>query len=504
MDKKEKKKDDPTFKGLLEAREFFVKNFKNKEELYAEKLDKPPKDKEEAKRISLILMCRDLFEEGILIFKESETEVVYVKDFTPVPFAKRLMKDDKYLLDENNTLWRFNKKEGIWIDDAELYIKSRLRKQLMVDEQQKKYYVSEIIEYLKGICWNNVNVTDPPKNIIPFQNVLYDIDKDDFLDFDPKYFITSKIPVEINSMYKDCDLIDIFLEELVGKDKRKVLYELMAYCLYRSYPYQKFFILYGDGNNGKSAFLRLLIKLLGIDNISSEKPQALIANRFSAANLHNKLANISPDIPYTELGDSSVMRELTGEDSLTCERKYKDSFKFFNFAKIILSANELPQVKDRTYAFDRRIYIVIFKNKIKNPDPEIVDKITKPSQINGLGWQLIKILKEMKKRGFRFSDDPPVEEMSELYEDLSNSLVKFLKEYTEIESSNKLADWELKQKFGDWCASKGLRIWRVGEVNDYMKQKFGQGRMNQELYDKEMGKFNTKFVKAWEGLGWKD
>ena len=430
--------------------------------------------------------------------------IVLMSKFSPVPYAERIMAEDKYFYDNYKRLWRYNRQEGIWVDDAELYIKSKLRKQLLGEEQQKKQYVDEIIEYIKGICWNSCKILDPPKTLIPFQNVIYDLEKEDFMEFTDEYFITSKIPIEIDPRFADCEIIDIFLEEIVGKDKKVILYELMAYCLYKSYPYQKFFILYGDGSNGKSAFLKLLIKFLGVSNISSEKPQSLINDRFSAANLYEKLANISPDIPYTELTDSSLIRELTGEDSLTCQKKFKDSFKFFNYAKIIFSANELPQVKDKNYAFNRRIYIILFDKKITNPDPEIIEKIATKSQLSGLAWQLIKILKEMKTRGYKFSLDPDVDEMSKLYEELSSSLVKFLKEHTVKDTTARLIDWEFKQKFEDWCTKKGIRVWRVGEINDFMRNRYRDTRVNQDFYDKEQGKFTPRCVHAWEGLKWKD
>jgi len=434
---------------------------------------------------------------------EKRDRVVLMSKFTPLPYAEKLMEETPFLFDNLQRLWRYNPKEGMWIDDAGLFIRSVLRKRLLGEDQQKRQYVEEIIDYIKGLCWREKDVEDMPKNLIAFQNIIYDLNKEEFVEFHQKYFLTSKIPIEIDSSKADFDMIDFFLEELVGREKKQVLYELMAYCLYRSYPYQKFFILYGDGNNGKSAFLKLLVNLLGFPNISSEKPQNLVSNRFAAANLHNKLANISPDVPYTELKDTSIIRELTGEDALTCEQKYKNSFKFFNYAKIIFSANELPQVKDKTYAFDRRIYIIMFDKKIKKPDPEIIDKITTKSQLSGLGLHLIKILVDMKKRGYAFTHNPPVDEMSQLYQELSNSLIKFLKERTIKETGGKIPDFELKQKFSDWCEDRGMRQWRVGEINGAMKDKYVDGRMNYDFFIKESQRFESKFVKCWEGLSWK-
>ena len=115
----------------------------------------------------------------------------------------------------------------------------------------------------------------------------------------------------------------------------------------------------------------------------------------------------------------------------------------------------------------------------------------------------MKILKDLKKRGFRFSNDPDEKEMATLYEELSSSLSKFIKEQCTKENDCRLADFELKERFTDWCVQKGLRQWRVGEVNKYMQEKYNSVRMNYDFYNKSSGTFDTKWIRAWEGLSWK-
>lgn len=438
------------------------------------------------------------------VLGKDKDKIIIMQKFSPVPYAEKLMRETRFLYDRAKMLWRYNAEEGIWTSDAELYIKSRLRKELLSEEQQRKSHCEEVVDYIKGLVWTERDLRNQPKNLIAFKNVLYDIEKDDFIDFSPEYFLINKIPVELDSAERDFDMIDYFLEDIAG-DKKKILYELMAYCMYRGYPYQKFFILYGGGNNGKSVFLKLLSRFLGLENISSKKPQSLITDRFSSSSLFGKLANISPDIPYTELADTSLIRELTGDDPIDAQEKYKDSFKFYNYAKIIFSANELPVVRDRNYAFDRRLYIILFNKTVpkSEQDLEMIDKICTEKELSGLGWHLLKVLKELKLRNFRFSYDPEEKEMGRLYEELSSSIVKFIKEECEERTNARLPDYELKERFKGWCATKGLRSWTVNEINRYMSEKYNQVRKEVEMYDKELGRFVSRSVRAWEGLDWK-
>jgi len=374
----------------------------------------------------------------------------------------------------------------------------------MGEEQQKKQYVDEVVNYIKDSCWTEKYILDPPKNIIAFKNCLYDIDKEEIIDFSEKYFITIKIPIEITSEYTDSEKIDQFFEDIVGKERKEILYELMAYCLLRDYPFQKFFILYGSGENGKTAFLNLVRKFFGTENVASETPQHLVSRNFSKANLWNKLVNISSDIPYIAIENTNVLKELVGGDWTNCERKFKTAFPFKNYAKLIFSANELPQINDKTYAFYRRVYILLFEKKIEKPDPFIIEKITTDKELSGLGWILIKKLIELKKRDFVFSHNPTVKKMEEMYEDLSNPLNKFLRTTTEIDEHEKIVKYEFRDRFSNWLRENGFRIWKDRDISIKMRELFQESRVAiHKVYDKELKQFVTKHYRAWEGLKWK-
>jgi putative DNA primase/helicase len=189
---------------------------------------------------------------------------------------------------------------------------------------------------------------------------------------------------------------------------------------------------------------------------------------------------------------------------MTCQRKYRDPFEFKSYAKIILSANELPEVADKNKAFERRIYIIDFNNPVKKPIPGLADKIGTERQINGLAWRLIKVLQELKSRDWVFTINPTIESMASKYEDYSNFLARFIKEECVVDRDSHLVRWELNERFFEWLNKRRLRMWKNTEVNRYMKEKYMSSRCFQDLYDKVTGKFEQKFVHAWKGLKWKE
>lgn len=390
--------------------------------------------------------------------------------FSPKPFSDDLMKDYKFRYDNYHRFWVYDNSEGIWKEDAEDFIKNILRKNSFGDEQQKEHYTTEIVKYLQQWNWTREMPDDMDKNILAFKNCLANIETGELFPFSPDYFITTKLDVEINPEFTECPKLDKFFEELVGVENKSILYDIIAYCFTRHYFYQKMFILWGRGQNGKTTFLDLLIRILGKQNISSETPQDLATNEFSKGELFGKFANISSELPYSSIQDTNVIKALCGGDFLKCNRKYKQPFQFRNFAKLLFSGNELPAVADKTLAWARRLYIIKFDKVIKNPVKNYLDTICTQEELKGLAWKCFHRLRQMKEKGWEFEKEVNPTKMMTLYEDLSDPLKKFLREECIEDGDGFIFKFRLRDEFESWCKQNGFRVWSEKELSNALKQ----------------------------------
>ena len=172
-----------------------------------------------------------------------------------------------------------------------------------------------------------------------------------------------------------------------AKPRVALLLEIIGYTLYpHEYPFHKAVLLVGEGSNGKSTYCCLVRTILGDHNVSSVSLRDLDprTNRFAVANLVNKLANISSEpLDSSRSFDPSLFKQLTGEDLVLVERKYKDPFETVIYAKMIFSANVLPRVQEDTYAFWRRWLVVMFPNRFK-PDPTFFERTFTEDEIEGI------------------------------------------------------------------------------------------------------------------------
>jgi putative DNA primase/helicase len=82
---------------------------------------------------------------------------------------------------------------------------------------------------------------------------------------------------------------------------------------------------------------------LGHQNVSGESLHRLLENRFASAELYGKLANVDADLSKEALKNTGILKKLAGGDYIAAEKKFLPAFKFVNYAKLLFSANEIPQ-----------------------------------------------------------------------------------------------------------------------------------------------------------------
>jgi len=238
-------------------------------------------------------------------------------------------------------------------------------------------------------------------------------------------------------------------------DKWVLLFEIIGYTLYPRYDLHKAIMLVGDGSNGKSTFLRLVKTILGPRNVSSIALQDLVdpEKRFTIAELYHKLANIYADLPSTALRETGKFKILTGEDAITVDRKFKDPITFVNYAKLIFSANELPEVHDTTHAFWRRWIVVEFPNRFEK-DPTFFDRTFTEDEIEGIILvSLLAFRNAWLRRKFSFEESE--QDYRELWLRKTNSIYAFISDL-------------LSGKLEETLGVKGYRDPNSKEDRDYV------------------------------------
>lgn len=346
--------------------------------------------------------------------------------------------------------------QGVFRSGAEALIRAEVELALFEEEDSaKKNLVEEVVAAVQRRTYVARKDFNPAGKLCLLNGVL-DIASLSVSPHAPNDRFTIQLQVSYDPA-ADCPRFKKFLEEILpNPTSRRTIKRLFGYCLEPGNRYQIAFMLVGEGDNGKSTLLGVLRDMLGHENVSTETFQRLSDNTFASSRLWAKLANICPDIPAKAVRETGTFKALTGGDALVGERKYRDAFDFVNPSKLIFSANELPEVNDKTFAFWRRWLLIAFTESFTGrADRELREKLRK--ELAGiLNWSL-EGMRDLREVG-GFEADGAAERLKEDWKRRADSLYWFVAECIEIDANSEIPKEEFYRVYAAFCMENKARI----------------------------------------------
>ncbi len=308
------------------------------------------------------------------------------------PVARRILEAESFAVDASGKLLRYA--GGAYRPNAEGWVRARVK--AVTAETWSRGLAEDVLEYIRvdrpplwerppldvvNLRNGRLRVLDEASEPIPFKRLKLE-------PHDPSWLSTVQLPVDFDP-HAECPNIDHFVSQVFPSDATHLAWEITEYLIRPVTDIQKAVLLLGPGGNGKSTWLSLLVSFLGKQNTSSVSLHKLESDRFSAARIYGKLANICPDLPSEHLASTSVFKKVTGGDQISAECKFKDQFDFTPFARLIFSANTPPRSQDSTQGFFDRWVVIPFDRPIRGTAQELtrheVDaKLTSPEELSGM------------------------------------------------------------------------------------------------------------------------
>jgi putative DNA primase/helicase len=307
--------------------------------------------------------------------------------------------NERFAQDLGGRLYRFN--AGVYKPDGSAHVK-RLVKRLLENWSLTKKWSSarseEVVEFIRVDAqplWEC-----PPLHVLNLANGLLHIETGQLKPHSTDHMSSVQLPVVFDPT-ATCPVWDGFVEDVFPDDAREVPWQIASWLMVPDTSLQKAILLLGEGSNGKSTFLTGLSAFLGPSNVAAVSLHRLESDRFSVARLVGKLANMCADLPSSHLAGTSVFKELVGGDRLPAEYKYRDSFEFLPFARLIFSANHPPRSGDSTQAFFRRWLVVPFTRKFEGGDEirDMAARLAAPRELSGLLNRALLARKHMQECG---------------------------------------------------------------------------------------------------------
>lgn len=308
--------------------------------------------------------------------------------------------------------------------------------------------VAEVAEYIARDCrrlWER-----PSMDVLNLKNGLLRLADRKLLSHSPDYLSTVQLPVAYDPD-ATCPAIDAFALESFPDDAIRLAFELPAWLMRPDTSIQKAVLLYGPGGGGKSIYLSLLTAFLGRTNVANKSLHKLEADRFAAAQLVGKLANVCADLPTEHLGGTSTFKAITGGDEISSEFKHRDSFDWTPFARLVFSANALPRSTDSSQGFFDRWLVLPFSKVFRGTDREIprhelLAELTTPRELSGLLNRALDSLATMTLHGGLSQPESVLEAFRE-FQAVTDPLGRWLDQYTVDDPDGKIERKSLRVAF---------------------------------------------------------
>jgi putative DNA primase/helicase len=341
--------------------------------------------------------------------------------------------------------------KGIYRDGSivvKRYIEERL------SDEACLHAVREVIGHIQRRTYIPRSALNEDKGHIPVKNGLINLTTFEREPFDTNKIYTFRIPVTYDQD-AGFERIERFFKEVLQPEDVDTMQEIFGYSLYPEMPAHKLFWWLGVGRNGKSTASELLLAMIGAENDAGVSLAQLDGrHRFSVARLFGKLINVVPEPETSTPLQTPVLKAASGGDLLHGELKgVQKVFPFWNFAKFIIFANEIPEIAETSYGFWARALVIDFpqtfsdKAAIKEYHKIVLEEDGSAGLLN---WALIG-LKRLRANDWVFTTSHAQDDAKLNMQRRSQPVKSFIDDWTEFDIEIEIPKQILFEIYRQYC-----------------------------------------------------
>ena len=293
----------------------------------------------------------------------------------------------------------YDKQKGVYTLVSDLFVKSLLKSYIEPWEKilgQSLMKTKDINEAYTLLTWDNErtkpeSVLDGDEMTINFKNGLYNLktgklsahtpENYSTIQLDANYISVHDNPDIENQLVEKCPVFMNYLNTLTNGDpeKMQLLLEYMGGCLsnIHGYRFKKALFLIGEGNTGKSQYIKLIAALLGEKNVfACHFPE--LDDRFQSGATYRKRLVFDADMKIMRAKSNHNFMTYTGGDPRQVEFKGMNPFTAIYTGFLLFAANELPKWGGNTTEAAYNRMLVLYCNNIipeNDQDPNLLNKM---------------------------------------------------------------------------------------------------------------------------------
>jgi putative DNA primase/helicase len=305
--------------------------------------------------------------------------------------------------------------------------------------------------WLDGIAENGV--------IVSVKNGLLDVELERLIPHTPNYFNQTSVPFDYDRNALEPRRWLEFLRQLWPDEAKSidVLGEWFGYIVSGRTDLHKILLMVGPTRGGKGVIARVLANLIGRKNVAGPTLNSL-GGEFGLAPLIGKTLAVISDARFAGRDASIVVERLlsiSGEDTLTVNRKYRDQWTGKLPSRLHVLSNELPKLGDASTAIVGRIVLLLLSNSwLGREDHELESALR--SELTGiLNWALDGLRRLTAVNKNSFTRLASAEDAIIAMRDLASPVAAFVREKCTVKPNTEVAIDDLYAAFKRWAEDNG-------------------------------------------------
>ena len=255
--------------------------------------------------------------------------------------------------------------------------------------------LSNMLELAKPFLGAEDDTFDQDPWLLNTRNGTVDLRTGERYQHDPRDLITRITRVAYRRKAK-CPQFLQFLQTIFKGDEETIafVHRVLGYTLTGITREQVFFLLLGDGENGKSTLMNLFRDLLGEYGVHTPTETLMVRQHDNMipndlARLVGKRMVTAAEQHWKRQLDEAKIKAMTGGEPITARFMRAEFFEFTPAFKLFIAANDPPRVRSTSKAFWRRAVVIPFDVKI--PEADIDQDLSEKLKGEGpgiLAWAL--------------------------------------------------------------------------------------------------------------------
>lgn len=399
--------------------------------------------------------------------------------------AKYVQSEHRFIY-QKGSFWVYDEDFGVWIQCSDSEINMRINK-FLYDLHKPLTHPATIANVRQHL--NDQVIVESERrqrvyesqfpNMVNVKNGMLDITTGRLYAHHREYLSFYQIPI-VYDRRADCPLFKEFLDYVMSGNKEMIetLLRFMAYVVSDRVDIQHYAHLIGATGTGKSTFAKVMEKLIGHNKTAVLALYNAKANVFFLENvIGKKLILVNElDEQYMESAVESVLKAITGFDSVDIKQKYIRAMTYQPEGKVLICSNNFPRMKDASGAMFRRLLLFQWNNPIS---PEMGDRLIRST--NYFQTELSGILNLVVQAYARMiRDRVPITKPAEMimaadeYRTQSDQIRQWADDRALIDFEGKYPDWRestevLHNDYLKWCNQIHMKSQYIKDRPEFSK-----------------------------------